>query len=167
MPRGHPWKATRAPSPPLDPPGVNIVFHGFRVRPKTLFSESTVCAYVSYIAWYIGRKLTPNVCGTLVLTYKPAPRSRSISTSVEFESETSSRRDTIPSVACVSATWKESLRLIGSPCKGPASWLFALMSSKERALASASAKNVSVRQLTFFYQRKLISHSDLQFCGCQ
>lgn len=41
-PSGEPRKATSAPSPPLDPPAVRLVFQGLSVRPKMLFSESAV-----------------------------------------------------------------------------------------------------------------------------
>jgi hypothetical protein len=43
IPNGEPCIAIKAPSPPLDPPTVSIVFHGFSVRPKIIISESAVC----------------------------------------------------------------------------------------------------------------------------
>ena len=43
IPSGEPLNATRAPSPPLDPPAVRLVLWGFSVRPNMLLSESPVC----------------------------------------------------------------------------------------------------------------------------
>lgn len=47
IPKIEPRNATRAPSPPLEPPAVKLVLWGFRARPKMLFSESPVYKSVS------------------------------------------------------------------------------------------------------------------------
>lgn len=39
-PNGLPLIANKAPSPPLDPPQVNVRLYGFKVRPKTGLTDS-------------------------------------------------------------------------------------------------------------------------------
>lgn len=82
-PRIEPRKATRAPSPPLDPPAVRLVLMGFKVRPYMLLSESAVYSLAFIMEFWV-RSRTIRVCGIFVFTYTTAPKSSNKSTSAAF-----------------------------------------------------------------------------------
>ncbi len=67
-PSGLPWKASRAPSPPLLPPGLSRRSAGCVVRPIRWL---TVSGFMI-------------VCGSEVFTYRTAPWARRPSTRVEL-----------------------------------------------------------------------------------
>ena len=66
--------ATRAPSPPDEPPGVMYLLYGLVVRPKTWLYVSPHCERgQSGTGRASGRALTQRVCGTFVRTKGTAP----------------------------------------------------------------------------------------------
>ena len=46
MPSGLPFRATRVPSPPDEPPEVRFLLYGLTVRPKMLLNVSGHCSWV-------------------------------------------------------------------------------------------------------------------------
>lgn len=96
-------KAINAASPPDDPPAVNPRLNGLTVRPKTLFTVSAIII----------------AGGTLVLTYKTAPASRSISTRILFSVAGCAANEERPMVESFPTILKLSFRLIGSPWRRP------------------------------------------------
>ena len=103
MPIILPLMRTRAPSPPELPPGVTLLFAGFKVRPKTLFMLSRA----------------PSVCGTFVLAMMMAPRDSNISTSGAFCSAGLKDRAAMPMLLSIDAILKVSFTEMGRPWRGP------------------------------------------------
>jgi hypothetical protein len=125
IPSGTTPAATRAASPPLEPPGPRVASSGCRVRPHTGLSVSW-----RYIA-----------CGTLALPITTAPAARTRRTISASSPSTRPRRLRIPSVVASPHTAKHSFTLTGTPARGPTpDALFAIVSSIAVASASASRR---------------------------
>ena len=122
MPSGTTPAATRAASPPLDPPGPRDASSGCCVRPHTGLSVSW-----RYIA-----------CGTLALPITTAPAARTRRTMSASSLSTRPRRPGMPSVVASPRTAKHSLTLTGTPARGRLRPRAAFGPSIAAASASAS-----------------------------
>ena len=124
--------ASAAASPPLDPPGVRVGFHGFCVRPRSALSVSQ-------------RRPTS---GALVRAIGMAPAARRFATAGASSGGTASAIATTPCVVGDPARSMVSLTVIGTPWNGPVGSSRAIAASASSASDSASSASVTVTALT-------------------
>ena len=121
MSKGDPQAETIAAAPPLEPPGLRSRSNGLLVRPYTslLVSPDQV------------------ISGVLDLPSSIAPAALSRATRVASLSGMKSRRPMVPAVVTTPSVSRESLSVMGTPCRGPMSSPRARASSAARASCMA------------------------------
>lgn len=164
QPTRDPCDARRADSPPDEPPGVKEGSRGLTVSPQSGLSVSAILKplvsqildpYKSKSAWY---SLTMILWGKLVFAMMTAPSWRIIVTTAASSRRGENARPTYPRDESSPRTSNWSFKETGMPCSGPIGlpnfrkWL-----SSSRALSTASANNISVKQFVYGSQARLAS----------